>query len=52
MKQNDGRIRIELTDEQKKEIKTASGQDVIALELNAEKLEERVTPIIAVLISL
>ena len=43
---------IELTDEQKKEIKTASGQDVIALELNAEKLEERVTPIIAVLISL
>ena len=46
------RIRIELTDEQKQKIKTASGQDVIALEFTVEKLEERVTPIIAVLIAL
>jgi hypothetical protein len=46
------RIRIELTDTQKQEIKAASGQEVIALEFNPEKLEERVTPIIAVLIRL
>ncbi|HEV8496843.1 MAG TPA: hypothetical protein VGQ56_08285 [Gemmatimonadaceae bacterium] len=50
MKQNDDRIRIELTDEQKKEIKRASGREVSALELSAEKLEERVNPIIAILI--
>jgi len=50
MKQNDTRIRIELTDEQKKEIKLASGREVSALELSAERLEDRVNPIIAILI--
>jgi hypothetical protein len=50
MKQNDGRVRIELTDEQKNEIKIASGREVSALEFTPEKLEDRVNPIIAILI--
>jgi hypothetical protein len=37
-------IRIELTDDQKKQIKAASGRDVAALELTAEELEERIAP--------
>jgi hypothetical protein len=37
-------IRIELTDDQKKQIKDASGRDVQALELTAEELEERIAP--------
>jgi hypothetical protein len=37
-------IRIELTDDQKKQIKAASGRDVQALELTAEELEERIAP--------
>ena len=40
------RIRIELTDEQKKQIKEASGEDVTALEFTAKELEERITPLI------
>lgn len=39
-------IRIELTDEQKKQIKDASGQDVHALEITAQELEERINPMI------
>lgn len=38
-------IRIELTDEQKKQIKDASGQDVQALEITAQELEQRIAPI-------
>lgn len=38
-------IRIELTDEQKKQIKDASGQDVQALEITAQELEQRITPL-------
>jgi hypothetical protein len=37
-------IRIELTEEQKKQIKDASGQDVKALEITAQELEQRIAP--------
>ncbi|HTJ24458.1 MAG TPA: hypothetical protein VL383_18795 [Gemmatimonadaceae bacterium] len=37
-------VRIELTDEQKKQIKDASGEDITALEFSQE-LEQRITPI-------
>jgi hypothetical protein len=36
------RIRIELTDEQKRQIKEVAGKDVAALELTAEELENRI----------
>jgi hypothetical protein len=38
------RIRIELTDEQRKQIKEASGKDASVLELTVRELEERVAP--------
>ncbi len=38
-------IRIELTDEQKQQIKDASGQDVQALEITSQELEQRIAPI-------
>lgn len=37
-------IRIELTDEQKAQIKAATGKDARALELGVEELEERIAP--------
>ncbi len=37
-------IRIELTEEQKKQIREATGKDAAAIELTAEELEERVSP--------
>ena len=37
-------IRIELTAEQKKQIKAASGEDVSALEFTREELEQRIAP--------
>jgi hypothetical protein len=37
-------IRIELTEEQKKQIRVATGKDASAIELTAEELEERVSP--------
>lgn len=43
-KQKD-RIRIELTAEQKKQIKDASGEEVQAIELTAQELEDRIAPI-------
>ena len=39
-------IRIELTAEQKQQIKVASGEEVSALEFTAEELEQRIAPII------
>jgi len=39
------RIRIELTAEQKKQIKEASGEDVQAIEPTAQELEDRIAPI-------
>jgi hypothetical protein len=46
MKKEGPRIRIELTVDQKKQIKEASGEDVSAIEFTARELEERVAPII------
>lgn len=37
-------IRIELTPEQKEQIREATGLDVSALELTPESLEERIAP--------
>ena len=37
-------IRIELTPEQKQQIKAASGEDVSALEFTPEELEQRIAP--------
>ncbi len=37
-------IRIELTEEQKKQVRNATGKDASAIELTAEELEERVSP--------
>ena len=37
-------VRIELTEEQKKQIREATGKDASAVELTAEELEERVSP--------
>jgi hypothetical protein len=37
-------IRIELTTEQQRIVKTATDKDVEALELNVEALEERISP--------
>jgi hypothetical protein len=40
------RVRIELTAEQKKQIKEASGEDVSAIEFTVQELEQRVTPLL------
>ena len=37
-------VRIELTEEQKAQIKAATGKDARALELGVEELEERIAP--------
>lgn len=37
-------IRIELTDEQRRQIKQQTGKEAKAIELSAEELEERVSP--------
>ena len=37
-------VRIELTDEQKEQIRDALGKDASAIELTVEELEERVSP--------
>ena len=42
---NEGkRIRIDLTPAQQGQVKTASGQDAVALEFAVEELEERIAP--------
>ncbi len=40
------RIRIELTTEQQKAIKDATGENVQSLDFTAKELEERIAPII------
>ena len=45
MENKKDRIRIELTAEQKKQIKDASGEDVQAIELTAQELEDRIAPV-------
>ncbi len=37
-------VRIELTEDQKKQIREATGKDASAIELTVEELEERVSP--------
>jgi len=44
MGKEEPRIRIELTQEQKQQIKDASGEDVVAIELTARELEDRIAP--------
>jgi hypothetical protein len=41
---NKGQFRIELTPEQKTQIRTATGKDAVAVELSVEELEERIVP--------
>ena len=38
-------VRLELTEEQKAQVKAATGKDAGAIELNAEELEERIAPL-------
>lgn len=40
------RVRIVLTEEQKKQIKEASGEDVSAIEFTVQELEQRITPLL------
>jgi hypothetical protein len=42
----EARIRIELTPEQKQQIKSQSGEDVSVLEFTAKELEQRIAPLI------
>ena len=44
MKMKQPKIRIELTAEQKEQVRQALGREVPTLELTAEELEERVAP--------
>lgn len=37
-------VRIELTEEQKKQVREATGKEADAIELKAEELEERIAP--------
>lgn len=46
------RVQLDLTEDQRAQVREAFGKDSKAIELAVEPLEERVTPIIAVLISL
>jgi hypothetical protein len=46
--QNDNpRIRIELTDDQRKQIKETAGREISTLEFAVEELEQRIAPITA-----
>ena len=37
-------VRLELTEEQKTQVKAATGKDVRAIELNVDELEQRIAP--------
>jgi uncharacterized small protein (DUF1192 family) len=37
-------VRLELTEEQKAQVKAATGKDARAIELGVEELEERIAP--------
>jgi hypothetical protein len=41
------RISLELSPEQRRQIKLATGKDAGALELTVEELEERIAPVVA-----
>jgi hypothetical protein len=38
-------VRLELTEDQKAQVKAATGKDARAIELNAEELEARIAPV-------
>jgi hypothetical protein len=42
--QNDDVVRIELNDEQKAQVKSATGKNADSIELNVQELEERIAP--------
>jgi hypothetical protein len=44
MENQQSRIRIELTDDQTRQIKEASGHSVTALDFSVQELEERIAP--------
>jgi hypothetical protein len=44
MDSSKGRIRIELTPEQKAQLRNATGKDAESIELSVEELEERIAP--------
>jgi hypothetical protein len=44
MENSEPRIHIQLTDDQRKQIKDTSGKDVIALDFSVEELEQRIAP--------
>jgi hypothetical protein len=44
MEQQSNRIRIELTDAQRKQIKEQSGEEVQAFEFTVQELEQRIAP--------
>jgi len=47
MQNDNSRIRIELTDDQRKQIKETAGREISALEFAVEELEQRIAPITA-----
>jgi len=44
MENQPARIRIELTDEQRQQIKAVAGRDVSSLDFSIEELESRIAP--------
>ena len=44
MEKQQPRIRIELTNEQQKQIKDVSGEEVTSIEFTAQELEARIAP--------
>ena len=46
MEKEQPRIRIELTTEQQKQIKEASGEEVTVIEFTAQELEARIAPLL------
>ena len=47
MKKDTETIRIDLTPEQKEQVKRQTGKDAAALELTVEELEDRIAPIVS-----
>jgi hypothetical protein len=44
MENPDQRIHIQLTDDQRKQIRDTSGKDVVALDFSVEELKQRIAP--------
>lgn len=43
--QDSSSVRIDLTDEQREQIRNATGKDANAIEFSVEELEERIAPV-------